>query len=84
MFFYFWLQYLVYESTHVYASLQMHASLAEVAAAKARMFVNKPDGSKLFWMLMRNIGYLSRKSNSFKSVELDLALLFLPIFESSY
>jgi hypothetical protein len=23
----------------------MHASLAEVAAAKARMFVNKPDGS---------------------------------------
>jgi len=34
--------------THVDASLQMHASLAEVAAAKARMFVNKPDGSKLF------------------------------------
>lgn len=82
MFFYFWLQYLVYESTHVYASLQMHASLAEVAAAKARMFVNKPDGSKSFWMLMR--GFLSRKSNSFKSVELDSALLFLPIFESSY
>ncbi len=25
----------------------MHAGLAEVAAAKARMFVNKPDGSKL-------------------------------------
>jgi hypothetical protein len=25
--------------------MQMHAGLAEVAAAKARMFVNKPDGS---------------------------------------
>lgn len=24
---------------------QMHAGIAEVAAAKARMFVNKPDGS---------------------------------------
>jgi hypothetical protein len=24
---------------------QMHSALAEVAAAKARMFVNKPDGS---------------------------------------
>lgn len=26
----------------------MHAGIAEVAAAKARMFVNKPDGSMLF------------------------------------
>lgn len=25
----------------------MHAGIAEVAAAKARMFVNKPDGSTL-------------------------------------
>jgi len=24
---------------------QMHAGIAEVAAAKARMFINKPDGS---------------------------------------
>lgn len=24
---------------------QLHAGIAEVAAAKARMFVNKPDGS---------------------------------------
>lgn len=27
---------------------QLHAGLAEVAAAKARMFVNKPDGSMYF------------------------------------
>lgn len=27
---------------------QLHAGIAEVAAAKARMFVNKPDGSKCF------------------------------------
>lgn len=26
---------------------QLHAGIAEVAAAKARMFINKPDGSKL-------------------------------------
>lgn len=26
----------------------MHAGIAEVAAAKARMFVNKPDGSMSF------------------------------------
>lgn len=26
----------------------MHAGIAEVAAAKARMFINKPDGSMLF------------------------------------
>lgn len=28
---------------------QMHAALADVAAAKARMFVNKPDGSTLLF-----------------------------------
>ena len=28
--------------------LQVHAGIAEVAAAKARMFVNKPDGSMSF------------------------------------
>lgn len=26
--------------------LQLHSGIAEVAAAKARMFINKPDGSK--------------------------------------
>jgi len=33
----------------------MHAGIAEVAAAKARMFINKPDGSMLF-DLFGNIG----------------------------
>lgn len=31
---------------------QLHAGLAEVAAAKARMFVNKPDGSMYFYLLL--------------------------------
>lgn len=30
---------------------QVHAGIAEVAAAKARMFINKPDGSTLFEFL---------------------------------
>lgn len=29
-------------------SFQVHSGIAEVAAAKARMFVNKPDGSMYF------------------------------------
>ena len=29
----------------LFFSFQMHAGIAEVAAAKARMFINKPDGS---------------------------------------
>jgi len=33
----------------------MHAGIADVAAAKARMFINKPDGSILF-DLFENIG----------------------------
>lgn len=31
--------------------IQMHAGIAEIAAAKARMFVNKPDGSKSLYSL---------------------------------
>lgn len=34
------------ENELIYALFQLHAGIAEVAAAKARMFVNKPDGSK--------------------------------------
>lgn len=40
---------------------QLHAGIAEVAAAKARMFVNKPDGSKYSEILspyFRNYHYL--------------------------
>lgn len=29
----------------------MHAGIAEVAAAKARMFINKPDGSTLCFLM---------------------------------
>lgn len=32
----------------------MHAGIAEVAAAKARMFVNKPDGSKSFHVVNKH------------------------------
>lgn len=31
----------------------MHAGIAEVAAAKARMFVNKPDGSMYCFLICR-------------------------------
>lgn len=35
-------------------TIQMHAGIAEVAAAKARMFVNKPDGSKSFHVVNKH------------------------------
>ena len=41
--------FLIENIVHLYPylrTIQMHAGIAEVAAAKARMFVNKPDGSK--------------------------------------
>jgi hypothetical protein len=31
-----------------FCQFQLHAGIGEVAAAKARMFVNKPDGSMMF------------------------------------
>lgn len=34
------------ENELICALFQLHAGIAEVAAAKARMFANKPDGSK--------------------------------------
>lgn len=38
-----------YTATRIFFSyivvFQLHAGIAEVAAAKARMFINKPDGS---------------------------------------
>lgn len=42
----------------------MHAGIAEVAAAKARMFVNKPNGSMFysiscFFFALAKLGYLS-------------------------
>lgn len=36
----------------------MHAGIAEVAAAKARMFVNKPDGSTSLSQLPFRLLYL--------------------------
>lgn len=37
---------------------QLHSGIADVAAAKARMFVNKPDGSKIL-----DLNTLSLKEN---------------------
>lgn len=40
----------------IFCEFQMHAAIADVAAAKARMFINKPDGSMLLFDLFENIG----------------------------
>lgn len=36
------------DSSNVLVNLQLHSGIAEIAAGKARMFVNKPDGSMYF------------------------------------
>lgn len=40
--------YLCKDILNMSVAFQLHAGIAEVAAAKARMFVNKPDGSMFF------------------------------------
>ena len=42
----FFKKILIDDNTWRHGLFQLHAGIAEVAAAKARMFVNKPDGSR--------------------------------------